>query len=224
MTGPGHHPPRRPSAEAPAVSAVWPRDWRDCEPEAPESADRGGRLLFVMVFWFCLATSLELWWLETPAESVATVGDAVTAAGRIVGMVAGFALLVQILLMSRVQWLERWIGAHTLMAWHREVGTFLLVAVLGHVALTVVGYAAVSGEPVIRQAWTMLTTYEEMAGAFAATGLLVAVGMLAIRAIRRAMPHELWYALHLFSYLVLLLGYGHQFLYGQELKPGGFGR
>jgi predicted ferric reductase len=177
-----------------------------------------------MLFWFCLATCVEVWWLGTPAESVATVGDALTAAGRIVGMVAGFALLVQILLMSRVQWLERWIGAHTLMAWHRELGTFLLVAVLGHVALTLVGYAAVSGEPVPRQAWTMLTTYEEMASAFAATGLLVAVGVLAIRAVRRTLPHELWYSLHLTSYLVLLLGYGHQFRYGQELKPGGFGR
>ncbi len=37
------------------------------------------------------------------------------------------------------------------------------------------------------------------------------------------MPYELWYYIHLASYLVLLLGYGHQFADGQELNKGGFG-
>ena len=46
---------------------------------------------------------------------------------------------------------------------------------------------------------------------------------MSIRALRRRMPYEVWYYLHLTSYLVLLLGYGHQFADGQELTKGGFG-
>jgi predicted ferric reductase len=37
------------------------------------------------------------------------------------------------------------------------------------------------------------------------------------------MSYELWYYLHLATYVVLLLSYGHQFANGQELSKGGFG-
>jgi ferredoxin-NADP reductase len=48
--------------------------------------------------------------------------------------------------------------------------------------------------------------------------------LLAIRAIRTIMPYELWYYLHLTSYAVLLLSYGHQFATGRDLYEPGVGR
>jgi predicted ferric reductase len=146
------------------------------------------------------------------------------AAGQISGMIAGLILLFQILQMSRVGWLERWVGAHDLLLWHRELGGFLLVAVLAHMAFTILGYAQSSQVSIVRETWIMLTTYEDMISAFVATGILVVIGLLAVKAIRRVMPYELWYYLHVTSYLVLLLSYGHQFADGQELAKAGFGR
>lgn len=199
---------------------------RHAAPEltAPERPEQGGRLFFHIVFWCALATSVELWWLDTPANSIATVGDIFIAAGRITGMIGGFVLLAQVLLMSRVRWLERWIGAHDLLIWHRELGGFLLLVVLAHVAFSIVGYAEISQQPVLGKAWSMITTYEDMVSATVATGVLVVVGLLGIRAVRRIMSYELWYYVHLSSYLVLLLSYGHQFADGQELMGAGFGR
>ena len=50
---------------------------------------------------------------------------------------------------------------------------------------------------------------------------MVLVGFTGIRAIRTALPYELWHLLHLTSYLVLLLGFGHQFSNGAQLfQPG----
>src|SRR5690348_10661618 len=76
----------------------------------PETEGRGtgGKVLFVVLFWASLAVSLALWWLNTPAHSLATPGDVLVGAGRITGMIGGFVLLTQVLLMSRVGWLERW--------------------------------------------------------------------------------------------------------------------
>ncbi|HEX6498871.1 MAG TPA: ferric reductase-like transmembrane domain-containing protein [Micromonosporaceae bacterium] len=184
----------------------------------------GGRTFITVFFWFALAASLEVWWLDTPAHSLNTLGDVLTAAGRITGLIGGFVLVVQVLLMSRVGWLERWIGAHDLLMWHRELGGFLFLAVLAHVALVIVGYADSERVSIARETWTMLTTYEDMISAFVATGILVAVAVTAVRAIRRLLPYEGWYYIHLSSYLVLLLGYGHQFATGQELFRPGFGR
>jgi len=69
-----------------------------------------------------------------------------------------------------------------------------------------------------------LTTFPDMVSAFVATGLLVTVGLLAIRSVRARMPYEVWYRLHLTSYGVLLLSYGHQFAAGRDLSEPGIAR
>jgi predicted ferric reductase len=178
----------------------------------------GNRLFFYTFFWFALAASVEVWWLNTPSGSVSSPAMALIAAGRITGMIGGFVLLVQVLMMSRVAWLEAWVGAHDLLIWHRSLGGSLVVVVLAHAVLIVIGYAAAAKTSLARETWTMLTTVEDMISAFVATAVLVAVGVLAIRAIRRLLHYETWYYLHLAGYLVLLLGYGHQFADGADLK------
>jgi predicted ferric reductase len=205
--------------------AYWPGvisapDLRVTPEEVPGS---NGKVLFVILFWFSLATSLELWWLDTPAHSLANAGDVLVAAGRITGMIGGFILLTQVLLMSRVGWLERWMGSPALLVWHRELGGYVLVTILAHVGLVIVGYALGMHHSVVGTGWAIVTTYPAMISATVATGLLVAIGVLAVRSIRRHLPYELWYYLHATSYLALILSYGHQFATGQELMGHGFG-
>jgi ferredoxin-NADP reductase len=57
-----------------------------------------------------------------------------------------------------------------------------------------------------------------MVTAFAAAGTLVAVGCLAIRWVRRHLPYELWHAMHMATYAILFLAYGHQFAMGTDLQ------
>ncbi|ASW57483.1 oxidoreductase [Plantactinospora sp. KBS50] len=203
--------------------AYRPRSAQHREIDVPDVYDHSGRLLFTIVFWCALATSVELWWLNTPTGSIRSVADILVAGGRLTGLVGGFLLLTQVLLMSRVRWLERWIGAHSLLIWHRELGGALLFMILGHVALIVVGYSRIAAQPLLPTAWSMITTYEDMVSATLATGILIGISLLAIRSVRRRLPYEFWYFLHLTSYLILLLGYGHQFATGRELSRGGFG-
>jgi predicted ferric reductase len=188
----------------------------------PPGRGRRHRLTYHLLFWSGLALSLGVWWLNTPLGSVESVDVALMEAGRITGMIAGYVLLVQILLMSRVGWLDRRIRANDLILLHRDLGGILLVTVLAHAALLIVGYAKFEGSSLLAETRTMLTTYEDMVSAFVATGILVAVGLLAVRSVRAAMPYELWHYLHMTSYLVLLLSYGHQFADGRELHNAGF--
>jgi predicted ferric reductase len=88
-------------------------------------------------------------------------------------------------------------------------------------SLIVVGYAKLSEVSIVEQTTTMLTSFEDMVSATIATGILVGVGLVSIRVIRSRMPYELWHVLHLSTYLVLLLSYGHQFADGRELVDGG---
>ncbi|MCW2938065.1 MAG: oxidoreductase [Actinomycetia bacterium] len=183
--------------------------------------DAGNPLLVLILFWWALIAGIAVWWFDTPDRSITSAGAALTAVGRITGMIGGFVLIIQILMMSRVAWLEAWIGAHDLLRWHRKMGAYLFVMVIAHVVFIIVGYARTDRVSITGETWSMLTTFEDMISASVATGILVAVSVLAIRAIRRRMRYEVWHVLHLSGYLVLLLSYGHQFADGADLsRPG----
>ncbi|WP_244162062.1 ferredoxin reductase family protein [Micromonospora eburnea] len=181
----------------------------------------GGRRALAGLFWLGLVAAVLPWWLDTSAGSLTGTTDLLTAAGRITGLVAGYLLLVQVLMMSRLGPLERWVGGERLSRAHRDLGATLLVAVLAHLALLVVGYAGLERRSILGEVGSLLSDYEDMLSAFVAAGIMVAVGVTAVRAIRRRLPYELWHHLHLSSYLALLLGYGHQFSNGAQLfEPG----
>lgn len=190
----------------------------------PRARGRSGRNLLVLTFWLGLAAGLWLWWRDTPAGSIDGAATALAEAGRITGMIGGYALLVQILLMSRVGWLERRVGATELLGWHRDLGAVLVIMVLAHAVLLLLGYASTNQTSLAAETWSVLTTYEDMVSAFVATGILVGVGLLCIRSVRAIMPYELWYYLHLTTYAVLLFSYGHQFAVGRDVADPSVGR
>ncbi|MCM0677397.1 ferric reductase-like transmembrane domain-containing protein [Micromonospora phytophila] len=193
----------------------------DVRPLVPPRRGPGGRRLLAALLVVGLLASVLPWWWDTPAGSLKNSAATVTAAGRITGLVAGYLLLVQVLMMSRLRVLERWIGGEQIARWHRDVGATLLVAVLAHMSLILVGYADLEDNSVLAEAGVLLSDYEDMVSAFAAAAIMVLIGFTSMRAIRRALPYELWYHLHLASYVVLLLGFGHQFSNGAQLfRPG----
>jgi len=187
----------------------------------PRAGGYLGRDLVGATIYVGLLCSVALWWLDTPARSLNNRGELLIAAGRITGLAAGYLLLVTVALRSRVGLLERFVGSEALGRWHRELGGALVVAILGHAALILVGYAALDDLPFPQELNVLMTEYEDMTSAIVAVGILVGIGLLAIRAVRTVMPYELWKFLHLASYVVLLLSYGHQFADGQQLfRPG----
>lgn len=190
----------------------------------PSASGRRTRLALKFGFWGGLLGSVGLWWLGTPIGSVDSLSSALIEAGRITGMIAGYLLLIQILMMSRVGWLDRRVSANDLILLHRDLGGTLLVMVVAHAALLIVGYAKGDGESLWGETTMVLTSFEDMISAFVATGILIGVGLLAVRTVRTLMPYELWHYLHMTSYAVLLFSYGHQFADGRELVESSRGR
>ncbi|SCL67602.1 ferredoxin reductase family protein [Micromonospora peucetia] len=219
MTYPRAHAAGRRTGTTPSRPGGRPA--ADVRPLVPPRRGPGGRRLLAALLVVGLLASVLPWWLDTPAASLRTMAATVTAAGRISGLIAGYLLLVQVLMMSRLPVLERWAGSERIARWHRDVGATLLVAVLAHMSLILVGYAGLEDNSVLTEAGVLLRDHENMVAAFAAAGILVLVGLTSVRVIRTALPYELWHALHLSSYLVLLLGFGHQFSNGAQLfRPG----
>ena len=165
-----------------------------------------------------LGTSVSLWLFETEAGAISDVPSLMLAIGRITGLIGGYLLFIQLLMMSRVSWLEEWVGSRDLLKWHRWLGTSLVAFVLVHAVFIIYGYALTADTPVVEQGITIITTLPDMMSALIASGLLVFISLISIRALRTRMPYELWHLIHLAGYAVLLLGCGHQVATGANLS------
>ncbi|MER5882359.1 ferric reductase-like transmembrane domain-containing protein [Streptomyces sp. NPDC001941] len=136
--------------------------------------------------------------------------DALFATGaHLTGLLAGYGILVLLLLMARVPAIEHGVGADQLARWHARGGRAVLSLVAAHALLALCGYAAHTRTDLLA-ATRELLGYGGIAAATAGTALLVAVGITSARAARRRLPHEAWRAVHLLSLVAVALAFGHQ--------------
>ncbi|GAA4737639.1 ferric reductase-like transmembrane domain-containing protein [Amnibacterium soli] len=143
-------------------------------------------------------------------QSVSSPAGLLTAVGRMAGLLSGYAMIVTVALSARIGPLERAIGQDRLIRWHRRLGPWGLYLLLAHVILIVLGYAGVAQTGVLAQLWQLVLTYQGMLGAAVGTLLLLMAGISSYRRARRRMRYETWWAVHLYTYLALLLAFQHQ--------------
>jgi predicted ferric reductase len=160
------------------------------------------------------AATIGLWWHGTPA--IAGLGDWLTNAGRITGLLAGYGVVVLVALMARIPPLERGLGADKLARWHAKGGRYTVSLVVAHGLLIIWGYAITAHTNVVSQTKTLLLSYPDVLMASVAGLLLVGVGIVSARAARRRMRYETWYYLHLYTYLAVALAFSHQFSTGAD--------
>jgi len=168
------------------------------------------------------AATLGLWWHNTPA--IHGLGDWVTNAGRITGLLAGYGIVVLVALMARIPPLERGIGADRLARWHSKGGRYTVSLVVAHGLLIIWGYAVTAHASVVSQTQTLLTSYPDVLAATVAGLLLVGVGITSARAARRRLRYETWYYLHFYTYLAVALAFSHQFATGAEFMSNVWAR
>src|SRR3954452_9985469 len=160
------------------------------------------------------AATVLLWWHDT--TSIHGLGDWLTNAGRVTGLLAGYGVVVLVALMARIPPLERGIGADRLARWHAMGGRYTVSLVVAHGVLITWGYAVTAHTNVVSQAKTLLMSYPDVLMASVAGLLFVGVGVVSARAARRRMRYETWYYLHFYTYLAIALAFSHQFATGAE--------
>jgi predicted ferric reductase len=151
--------------------------------------------------------------LGVSAESAGSLhapGGLATAAGRIAGLAAAYAMIVVVALVARFAPLERAIGLDRLVRWHRRLGPWPLYLLVVHGVLITVGYAHAAKDGVLHQFAQLLWTYPGVLAATVGGVLLIAAGVSSYRLARRRMRYETWWSVHLYTYLALLLSFSHQ--------------
>jgi len=158
------------------------------------------------------AAVLVLWWHST--LTVAGLGGWLTGAGEILGLLAGYAVVILVLLMARIRPIERGIGADRLARWHAMGGRYVIGLVSGHAVAITWGYAVTAHTNPVSETATLLTTYPDVLMATVAWFMLLGVALVSARAVRKKLRYETWYYLHLYTYLAIALAFSHQFAVG----------
>ncbi|WP_330318986.1 ferric reductase-like transmembrane domain-containing protein [Streptomyces platensis] len=171
-------------------------------------------LLAQGVIWAGAVGVLALWWTGT--ASVVGPADWLTGAGRITGLLAGYACAVLVALMARIPLLDHNLGTDRLARWHAMGGRYTLSLVLAHTLLIIWGYALTSRSNVLHETTTLVLDYPDMLKATAGSVLLVGTGFVSARAARRRMSYETWHYLHFATYLAVFLAFGHQLANGAD--------
>jgi predicted ferric reductase len=152
--------------------------------------------------------------INETSGSLASPGGWYTAAGRLTGFLGSYLLLLMVFLIARIPWLERAVGQDQLVRWHRTIGGWPIVLIALHVILVTVGYAQMDSVGPIRQLLIFVQHYPDILASMVGFALLVMVGVTSYRNVRRKVPYENWWVVHLYTYLALSLAFAHQIVTG----------
>lgn len=191
---------------------------------APASPAREAHLAVRAVLVAGAAAVLAMWWQHAGGSAVQGVGPTLTSVGRVTGLLAAYLVLVQLLLMARIPWFERAVGLDRLAAWHRGLGTNTVVLIAVHVLTIIWGYGLIRHRATLAELWTVVTVYPEMLKATAAFVGFVVVAYVSARTVRARVSYEVWYWLHVSTYLSVALAFFHQIATGIDFIGHPFAR
>ena len=136
-------------------------------------------------------------------------GGRAVALGRLAGLLLGSSVLFQLILVSRLPWIEPSLGCDRLYRWHRRLGFSIGSLLLVHPALLTVGSARRHHLAISRQFMDLAADWRTGL-AMAALVVIVLMVTLSTPVIRRRLTYETWHMSHLAMYVALVLGSVHQ--------------
>jgi predicted ferric reductase len=125
-------------------------------------------------------------------------------------------LLLHLVLVARVPWIEAIVGLDRLTGAHKKLGKPLLYVLSLHVATAIWASAEQNGIGLWDGLILLVAHYQEMLIALVGFGLMILVTVSSINAARKKLSYEVWYLIHLTSYIAVFLSIPHQFAFGSE--------
>ena len=182
------------------IPRVWPVKANDFY------ALLGGNALLIGGMWIRHGNLHEL---STPA-------GVFTAIGELCALYGTYLVLLQLILMSRSPWLDQVFGQDRVTDAHRWVGFGAIWLLVFHAIFTTLGLGMGVNSSLVDEVFALLATYPYVLWSAVSLGLFIFVAFSSIRAARRRLSYETWYAIHLYTYLAIALGFLHQIFVGVD--------
>jgi predicted ferric reductase len=175
--------------------------------------------LLVVALWSSGAAAAALFLASGGIGQFGSFAAIITSLGIIAGLIGTDFILVMLILAARIPIIDRTIGHDRAIAVHRSLGKPALYLLLGHGVLLLTGYGMSLGINPIAEVGAMLAL-PDMPLAFIALGVLIAVVVTSVVAVRRRFSYEGWHLIHLLSYVSVAFALPHQLSVGGVLAEG----
>ncbi|HEU4978408.1 MAG TPA: ferredoxin reductase family protein [Solirubrobacteraceae bacterium] len=183
----------------------------------PRSLARAGLQAALAVVVLGVGAWMVALWVHGGNLHTHGAGDVLNSIGRITGLLGAYLALLQVLMLARLPWLDGLVGFDRMTIWHRRNGKLCIVLIVAHTLTITAGYTLTDQIGLGSEISNLLGRYPGMVTATVGTGLLLLVVATSLMIVRRRLPYEAWYAVHLLAYAGIALGYLHQIPTGNEL-------
>ena len=184
---------------------------------------RRADVLEVLVY-FSVALVLALFFADKGVTYFSRVADIFTGLGIVAGLVGTDLLLVMLLLAARLPILDRTFGHDKVLAVHRKLGKPVFYLIVAHMLLLLIGYGMSEGLNPVAELFSMIANLPDMLLATIGIALLALVIVSSLVIVRKKLPYEFWYVVHLLSYVAVIAALPHQFTNGQLFAEGTWAR
>jgi len=174
----------------------------------------------VAALWWTGAVGIAFF-IAQGGLTTSTPVDYLYSLGRMAGIIAAVLVMNQVLLISRVPWIERVLGHDRAAATHSLMGKVAFIAMLVHAALILIMTAHYDGRSVLATIPALWDFGWYMVAAQAALGFFTLVVVTSLLIVRRRWRYETWHGVHLFVYIAIALVVPHQFIEGSTFRGKG---
>jgi predicted ferric reductase len=176
--------------------------------QAPTRSAISPATVALLVLFAALGANLLFVWYMYFTSDVPEKNTLITV-GRFFGLHVALAIMFQLVLISRIPWLDRRLGMDRLTTLHRWTGFTLYCTLLLHVTFIVLGFAQLDGNSVPVQILSLAGSFPVLLGMVAFLFITV-IAISSARYARRRLSYETWHALHVLLYMVIVLTLIHQ--------------
>jgi predicted ferric reductase len=167
------------------------------------------RKLVLTVITFAFLVMVYGWFIRS-GHSLSSINDRTIAVSRIAGIIATAGVLLEFLVMSRAPFIENNFSLEEINEFHRYNGYTIFYSLCVHIAFVVAGYSAINHTSLFKQFWNFPSQFSGMLSAIVGTFILIGVVGFSIKLIRKKLPYEVWYFIHVLIYGSIILTFSHQ--------------
>jgi len=176
------------------------------------------KIVFYLVFFVNLSIILYFWFGQSGDLLLNSQAGFFVSLGRICGLLAVYFILWQLVLIGRIKFLEQSFGFDRLAIWHHFNGLLAWLFIFLHPLFLAIGHSQINQVSFLQQILDFLFSWDDLAPAYLAVGVFLIVIIISIGAIQKKLKYEIWYLIHLLTYLAIIWSFGHQLELGSDLQ------
>lgn len=166
---------------------------------------------------FLLNLAIIVFFWQLGSSSIIT-SQPLIAFGRLSGLLAVLLILIQLLLISRLDYLEKALSLDKLLVVHGLNGFLSFLFIILHPILLIIGYSQKTSNNFIQQLRSFILYWDGVGLAVLGTLIFIVAVVISLNLIKKKIKYEFWYLSHLFLYLAILWAYSHQLEVGRSLQ------